>query len=173
MSILGGNSLRSAISISVVDIRTFREADCNSDHYLVIGELRERLSEVKRVEQQVNIRRFNIPKLKDVETKQQYQVEISNRFAALESSDEVGKELDVNRVRENIRDNIKIAAEQSIGYYETKKKKPWFDEHCSIVAERRKQTTLKFLQDPIQANRDNYFNEWQEASRTLRNKKIT
>ena len=156
---------------SIVDIRTFRGADCNSDHYLVIGTLRERLSVAKRVEQQVNIRRFNIPKLKDVETKQQYQVEISNRFAALESSDEVGKELDVNSVWENIRDNIKIAAEQSIGYYETKKKKPWFDEDCSMVVERRKQAKLKFLQDPVQANRDNYFNERREASRTLRNKK--
>ena len=74
---------------SVVDIRTFRGADCNSDHYLVIGELRERLSVAKRVEQQVNIGRFNIPKLKDEETKQHYQIEISNRFAALESSDDV------------------------------------------------------------------------------------
>ncbi|KAJ4441174.1 hypothetical protein ANN_11025 [Periplaneta americana] len=107
---------------SIVDIRTFRGADCNSDHYLVIGELRERLSVAKRVEQQVNITKFNILKLKDEETKQHYQVEISNRFAILASSDEVDKELDVNSMWENIRDNIKIAAEQSIGYYETKKK---------------------------------------------------
>ncbi|KAJ4430168.1 hypothetical protein ANN_22378 [Periplaneta americana] len=156
---------------SIVDIRTFRGADCNSDHYLVIGELRERLSVAKRVEQQVNITKFNILKLKEEETKQNYQVEISNRFASLESSDEVEKELDVNSVWENIRDNIKIAAEQSIGYYETKKKKPWFDEDCCIVVERRKQAKLKFLQDPVEEKRDNYFNERREASRTLRNKK--
>ncbi|KAJ4441493.1 hypothetical protein ANN_11349 [Periplaneta americana] len=129
---------------SIVDIRTFRGADCNSDHYLVIGELRERLSVAKRVEQQVNITKFNILKLKDEEAKQNYQVEISNRFATLESSDEVEKELDVNSVWENIRDSIKIAAEQSIGYYETKKKKPWFDEDCCMVVERRKQAKLKF-----------------------------
>ena len=156
---------------SIVDIRTFRGADCNSDHYLVIGELRERLSVAKRVEQQVNITKFNILKLKDEEAKQNYQVEISNRFATLESSDEVEKELDVNSVWENIRDSIKIAAEQSIGYYETKKKKPWFDEDCCMVVERRKQAKLKFLQDPVEEKRDNYFNERREASRTLRNKK--
>ncbi|KAJ4451741.1 hypothetical protein ANN_03212 [Periplaneta americana] len=147
---------------SIVDIRTFRGADCNSDHYLVIGELRERLSVAKIVEQQVNITKFNILKLKDEEAKQNYQVEISNRFATLESSDEVEKELDVNSVWENIRDSIKIAAEQSIDYYETKKKKPWFDEDCCMVAERRKQAKLKFLQDPIVENRDNYFNERRE-----------
>ncbi|KAJ4446236.1 hypothetical protein ANN_12930 [Periplaneta americana] len=91
--------------------------------------------------------------------------------ALYESSDEVEKELDVNNVSENIRDSIKIAAEQSIGYYETKKKKPWFDEDCCIAVERRKQAKLKFLQDPVQEKRDNYFNERREASRTLRNKR--
>ncbi|KAJ4430139.1 hypothetical protein ANN_22349 [Periplaneta americana] len=156
---------------SIVDNRTFRGADCNSDHYLVIGELRERLSVAKRVEQQVNITKFNILKLKDEEANQNYQVEISNTFATLESSDKVEKELDVNSVWENIRDSIKIAAEQSIGYYETKKKKPWFDEDCCMVVERRKQAKLKLLQDPVEEKRDNYFNERREASRTLRNKK--
>ncbi|KAJ4442360.1 hypothetical protein ANN_03946 [Periplaneta americana] len=72
---------------------------------------------------------------------------------------------------ENIRDNIKIAAEQSIGYYETKKKKQWFDDDCCIVVDRRKQAKLKFLQDPVEVNRDNYFNIRREANRTLRNKK--
>ncbi|KAJ4426281.1 hypothetical protein ANN_27093 [Periplaneta americana] len=143
----------------------------NSDHYLVIGELRERLSVAKRVEQQVNIRRFSIPKLKDEETKQHYQVEISNRFAVLASSDEDEEELDVNSIWENIRDNIKIAAEQSIGYYETKKKKPWFDKDCCMVVERKKQAKFKFLRDPVEANRDNYFNKSREANRRLRNKK--
>ncbi|KAJ4436074.1 hypothetical protein ANN_18701 [Periplaneta americana] len=76
---------------SIADIRTFRGADCNY-HYLVIGELRERLSVAKRVEQQANISRFNILKLKDEETKQRYQVEISNRFAALATADEAEKE---------------------------------------------------------------------------------
>ncbi|KAJ4429390.1 hypothetical protein ANN_21547 [Periplaneta americana] len=87
------------------------------------------------------------------------------------SSDEVEEELDINSVWKNIRDSIKIAAEQSIGYYETKEKKPWFDEDCCMVVERRKQAKLKFLQDPVEANRDNYFNGRREASRTLRSKK--
>ncbi|KAJ4433076.1 hypothetical protein ANN_15333, partial [Periplaneta americana] len=53
-----------------VDIRFFRGADYDSDHYLIIGELRGRLSATRRVEQQVNIKKFNIPKLKNEETKQ-------------------------------------------------------------------------------------------------------
>ncbi|KAJ4430619.1 hypothetical protein ANN_19208 [Periplaneta americana] len=114
----------------------------------------------------------NVSTPHDEETKQHYQVDISNRFVILASSDEVEEELDVNSMWENIRDNIKIAAEQSIGYYETKKKKPWFDEDCCMVVERRKQAKLKFLQYPVEANRDNYFNKRWEANCTLRNKKI-
>ncbi|KAJ4446470.1 hypothetical protein ANN_13166 [Periplaneta americana] len=54
----------------------------------------------------------------------------------------------------------------------TKKKKRWFDEDCYMEVERRKQPKLKFLQDPVEANRDNnYFNKRREANRTLRNKK--
>ncbi|KAJ4431058.1 hypothetical protein ANN_19651 [Periplaneta americana] len=87
---------------------------------------------------------FNIPKLKDEETKQHYQVEISNRFTALASSDEVEEKLDVNSVWKNIRDNIKIVAEQNIGYYETKKKKH--------VANRKANTTIHSEAREIIAN---------------------
>jgi hypothetical protein len=32
---------------------------------------------------------------------------------------------------ETIRENIKFSAKESLGYYELKKHKPWFDEGCS------------------------------------------
>jgi hypothetical protein len=40
-------------------------------------------------------------------------------------------EVDVNKAWETIRENIKISAKESLGYYEVKKNKPWFDEGCS------------------------------------------
>jgi hypothetical protein len=39
--------------------------------------------------------------------------------------------VDINSAWEMIRDNIKISAKESLGYYELKKQKPWFDEGCS------------------------------------------
>jgi hypothetical protein len=73
------------------------------------------------------VERFNLEKLKELEDKEQYRVEISNRFAALENLD---SEAD-NRVQETTGENIKISAKESIGYHELKKHKPWFDEGCS------------------------------------------
>jgi hypothetical protein len=69
-----------------------------------------------------HVERFNLKKLKEVE---QYQVEVSNRFAALEDLD---AEVDINSAWETIRENIKISAKESLGYYELKKHEPWFDE---------------------------------------------
>jgi hypothetical protein len=69
--------------------------------------------------------RFNLKKLKKV--KQQYCVETSNKFAALENLD---TEEDINRAWETVGENIKISAKESLGYYELKKHKPWFEEGC-------------------------------------------
>jgi hypothetical protein len=51
------------------------------------------------------MQRFNLKKLNEVEGKEQYRVENSNRFAALENLD---AELDINRAWETIRDNVRF-----------------------------------------------------------------
>jgi hypothetical protein len=67
--------------------------------------------------------RCYLKKLNEIEGKEQYHVEISNRFASLENLDD---EVDINRAWVTIRQNIKISAKESLGYYELKKKhKPW------------------------------------------------
>jgi hypothetical protein len=53
-----------------------------------VAELRERNSISKRARQKFDLERFDLKKPDDVEVKEKYQVEISNRFAALENLDE-------------------------------------------------------------------------------------
>jgi hypothetical protein len=62
--------------------------------------------------------------------------------------------MDINRAWETIRENVKIFAKESIGYYELKKHKPWFDEGCSELLDQRKQAKLHWLQDPSEINVD-------------------
>ena len=70
---------------SIIHVRSFRGAECDTDHYLVVAKVRERLAVIKQVTQNSDGGRFNLRKLNDLEVRKQYQIEITNRFAALEN----------------------------------------------------------------------------------------
>jgi hypothetical protein len=72
---------------NVVDVHSFRGADFETDHYLVVAKLRERISVSRRARQKFDLERFHLKKVDDIEVREKYQVEISNRFATLESLD--------------------------------------------------------------------------------------
>jgi hypothetical protein len=94
----------------------------------VVAKVWERLAVNKQRSQSFHMERFNLKKLNEVEGKEQYNVEVSNRFAALEDLD---TEVEINSAWEMIRENIKISAKESLGYYELRKHKPRFDKGCS------------------------------------------
>jgi hypothetical protein len=97
---------------SELDVRYFSLEDCDTDHYLVVAKVRERLAVSKQITQTFDMERFNFKKLDEVEGKEQYRVEISDRFAVLENLDD---DVDINRAWETIRENIKILAKVSLG----------------------------------------------------------
>jgi DNA repair ATPase RecN len=99
---------------------------------LVVAKVRERLAVSKRAAQRIDMERFNVKNLNQGDVKEQYQVTIRNKFATLENSKDSG---DINRAWNNIRENIKISAQESLGYCEPKHRKPWFDEGCSKLVD--------------------------------------
>ena len=66
-------------------MRSFRGADCDTDHCLVVAKFRERLAISKQAAQNFGGEKFNLRKLSELEVRKQYQIEITNRFAALEN----------------------------------------------------------------------------------------
>jgi hypothetical protein len=79
--------------------------------------------------------------------------------------------VNINGAWDNIRENIKISAQENLGYCESTHSKPWFDEECSELVDRRKQAKLQWLQDPSEANEDNVSDVRREASRHFRKKR--
>jgi hypothetical protein len=77
--------------------------------------------------------------------------------------------VEINSAWETNRENIKISAKESLGYFELEKHKSWFDEGYSKLLDRRKQAKLQWLQDPSEINGDNLNNVRCEASRNFRN----
>ena len=81
----------------------------------MVAKVRERLAVSKQAAQKYDVERFSIRKLIELEVRKQCQIEISNKSAALEN---VSDSEDINRAWQNIKENIKISAKESLGLYE-------------------------------------------------------
>ena len=78
---------------------------------------------------------------------------------------------DINTALENIKENIKTSAKDSLGLQELKQHKPWFDEECLGFLDQRKQAKKQWIPDPNKSNVDNLNIVRHDASRHFRNKK--
>jgi hypothetical protein len=55
---------------NIPDVRSFRAADCDIDHYLVVAKFGERLAVSKQTTHRFHMERFNLKKLNEVEGKE-------------------------------------------------------------------------------------------------------
>ena len=111
--------------------------------------------------------RYNLNKLVDRETRKEYQIDVANRFSALEG-------LEISSVDDTwvkIRDSIKASAKEKVGILETIRNKPWFDEECSELANKRKQTKLLWLQSPNNQTAEDFSNVRRDTGGSFRKKK--
>jgi hypothetical protein len=111
----------------MLDVQSFRGADFDIDNSLVVAKVRERLAVSKQAAQYFDGEIFNFRKLNELEFRKKYQIKISNSFAALEN---LSDSEDINGAWESTEENIKTSAQESLGLYELKQHKQWFDEEC-------------------------------------------
>jgi hypothetical protein len=78
----------------------------------VVAKVKERWAVSKQAAHKFDMERFNLRKLNELEVRKQYQIKISNRFAVLEN---LSDSEDINRAWENIKENVKIRAKESLG----------------------------------------------------------
>jgi hypothetical protein len=67
------------------------------------------LAVIKQAAQKFDVERFNLRKLNELQIKKQYQINISNKSAALEN---LSDSKDINRAWENVKENIKTSAKE-------------------------------------------------------------
>jgi hypothetical protein len=96
--------------VNILDVRSFRGVDCDTDHCLVVADVRERLEVNKQTAKKSDVKRFNLKKLSKRDVRKQYQIKNSNRFAALEKLSDGN---DINRAGEKIKGNIKTSTKES------------------------------------------------------------
>ena len=87
----------------------------------MVAKVRERLAVSKHTTKKFIVEKFHVRKLNKLTVSKQYQIEITNRFAALGNLS--GGE-DSNRAWENIKENIKPTAKENLGLHKLKLHKP-------------------------------------------------
>jgi len=110
--------------------------DCASGHYLVVANVGVRLVVSKQKAHNFDGERFCIRKLSDQQFRKQYQIKISYRSVDVEN---------LSDTEEIIRgwENVTNPSNGSLGLYELKQHKTWFDEECLRFLNQRKQARFR------------------------------
>ena len=103
----------------------FQGTDCDTDQYLVVAKFRGWLAVSKQAAQKFDGERFNLRKLNELEVMKQYQIDITKSYAALEDLSDYE---DINRAWENIKENIRTLAKESLDLNDLKRHEPRVDE---------------------------------------------
>ncbi|XP_018357102.1 PREDICTED: uncharacterized protein LOC108757188 [Trachymyrmex septentrionalis] len=155
---------------NVLDVRSYRGADCDSDHLFVIAKIRERLSLNKTNGQLFGTKRLNVQGLIEGENGIKYAVEVTNRLAASKEIDE-SDDNTVDKHWENVRDAIVKSAEATVGFCKRNKNKPWFDEECVKIVKVRNEARITWLAQNTKETRDQFLKIRQEAHNMFKIKK--
>ena len=110
---------------SLLDVRGYRGADIQSDHNLMVAKIHLKLKVTQKNNKPTTHKPLNVEKLNDKETARMFQLELTNRFEALQS--ELEPRADVERIWEKLRTTYREVAEEKLGY-KKKKKERWVSE---------------------------------------------
>ncbi|PIK41455.1 putative craniofacial development protein 2-like [Apostichopus japonicus] len=118
---------------SVLDTRTQRGADAISEHYLVRCKIRLKLC--KYLNRSKVKPKLDIEKLKDRQMREQYNVEVKNRYEALDVET-------LEECREGLEKVYVEAAEMTIGYIK-RVSKPWVSAETWVKANEMREINMK------------------------------
>lgn len=149
---------------SILDIKTCRGANCDSDHYLVRGVLRHRIANIVNV-RKTKIEKWNVEKLADVNVRQQFQEGMNDMLMT------AMPDWSIEEHWNHLRESMKGTAELVLGKKKYDRNGDWFDEECRNALGCKNRARKKLLQVGTRANMENYRRERTAANRLMRRKK--
>ncbi|XP_029340938.1 craniofacial development protein 2-like [Acyrthosiphon pisum] len=146
---------------SITDVRSYRGADCDTDHFLVICKFRLKLQRASRYFQKAL--KFNIEELKDEEKRQKYITEITGKL-----NERQGNERKVNW--STIKKTILEAAHSTLGEPKKRENK-WFNSDCRKAVKKRSEARQRYLQLKTPLSEEKYEEERRACKRVMQREK--
>ena len=149
---------------SILDVRTLRGANMDSDHFLVAAKVRMRLCANKSVRNLAQ-RKFDVQKLQTQETAEMFSHRLNELLLQSPPASDVSEQW------RHIADSLQTAAEEQIGFRRPQKL-TWYDEECrqaAIDKDAAYQATLRSA--ATRATYERYREKRREEKRLFRRKK--
>ncbi|KRF97428.1 uncharacterized protein Dwil_GK26988, partial [Drosophila willistoni] len=150
----------------IIDVRTYRGANIDSDHYLVMVKLRPKLSVVNNVRYR-RPPRYDLERLKQPDVAAAYAQQLE---AALPEEGELD-EAPLEDCWRTVKAAINDAAESNVGYVGRSRRNDWFDEECQEVLKEKNAARAVMLQQGTRQNVERYKRKRQQQTRLFREKK--
>ena len=150
----------------ILDVRSCRGPNIDSDHYLVRALFRYRVNANHKT---VIARKFNLDMLKDDRVKQQYEDKLVELLVQTGVEEQQNT---CNDMWNRLRNCMKSAAVQTVKYKPGIVRNGWFDDECKLAHEEKNQARLKYLQRSTRTAMEDYRAKRSIERKIFRKKKM-
>jgi hypothetical protein len=150
----------------ILDVKSCRGADCDSDHYMVKIKCRRRISTVGKLSTQRSIK-YNVENLKEGNNAKEYRNKIEELLQTLPNTEDQ----QAGAAWEDIKQVIYKAAVNILGQKPGMVRNGWYDEECKEMLEEQNNARLKMLQRKTRNNSEAYKEARGKARKVCRKKK--
>ena len=147
----------------ILDVRTYRGANIDSDHYLVTAKVRSRISMARTCKPKVH--KINLEALQQSNVAEAYAEEISLKLHQLRLP------MQVDEHWQKCAEIINNAATTHLKHGANRSKNKWYDDECEAVCSVKNQARRKMLQSYTRSNKEEYRQRRKEAYKLIRRKK--
>ncbi|CAG4970882.1 unnamed protein product [Colias eurytheme] len=138
---------------NIEDVRTYRGADCDSDHFLLLIKIKAKIR-IQRSGGSEGIVNLDTERLKDTDIRKSFQLELKNRFQELDNTEDINKMwVETKGIMEEV--GLKV-----LGRKKRTQNRKWWNTACEQAYEERRKYKILMEQDE----------GWKDKHRVARNR---
>lgn len=150
---------------NISNVRSIRKAEIGSDHNLVLIKIYQRLATEKCDSSKMG-KIMDSEILKDPIKAHEFKSNVESKLRSIETN-----EIDIDKRWEQLRNILQESAKEICGEKIKKRGKPWFDQDCSEIIDKRRKLREKWLETKHVNDKKTYDDINKETTKLLRKKK--